>query len=80
MNEPNPVLTFSFSLEHGMSDSEIEKLWKDTQHAQYAVDKFLAGEVSEQEMTDILSFCSVNLDQTRETMDNNARLLGFTSI
>lgn len=77
MREP---LTFQFTLEPGMSDSEIERLWLNTQAAQEAVDRFLAGEFSEQEMTDLLSACDVDIEEARETMETNALILGLTPI
>jgi hypothetical protein len=76
----NRIINLSFSLEPGLSDSEIEKLWQDCQQAQLALDKFLSGEMTEQEMTDVLSYCEIDPDETRETMEHNAGLLGLTTI
>lgn len=80
MISENRVINLSFSLEPGLSDSEIEKLWNDCQQSQEALNRFLAGEMSEQEMTDILSCCEVDINQTRETMEQNANFLGLTAI
>ena len=74
------VLEFAFTLEPGMSDSDIEKLWNDTIQAQNALDKFLAGEFSEQEMTDLLSLCEVDIEETREQCESNAQFLKLTPI
>lgn len=63
-----------------MTDLEIESLWRDAQLAQHAMDKFLAGEFSEFEMTDLLSSLDVDLDATRETLDSNADFLGLIAI
>ena len=69
-------LNFTFTLEEGMTESEIQSLWRETQQSQWAMDKFLAGEVTEQEMTDILSSCNVDLLQTQNTLENNLIYLG----
>lgn len=76
----NPVLNFQFDLEPGMSESEIETLYKKAQEAQNALDRFLAGEFSEQEMTDLLSSHEVDLEETRETIEENAQILGLIAI
>lgn len=76
----NSLLEFEFSLEPGMSDSEIESLWTRTQQAQSALDSFLAGEFSEAELTDFLSLCEISLEQTRETLEENAAVLGLSPI
>lgn len=76
----NPILNFQFSLEPGMGDSEIETLYQNAKEAQMALDRFLAGEFSEQEMTDLLSMCEVDLDETREIMDSNAQALGLIQL
>lgn len=73
-------LEFEFCIEPGMSDSEIEQMWLNTQQSQMALDKFLAGEFSEQEMTDLLSACDVDLDETRETLESNAQFLGLIQV
>ena len=72
------LLDFGFQMEPGLSDSEIQMLWENAQTAQHALDRFLAGEFSEQEMTDLLSLCDVDIDETRETLDQNALFLGLT--
>jgi hypothetical protein len=69
-------LNFSFTVEHGMSDSDIQKLWDDTIATQDAMDRFLAGEFSEAEMTDVLSFYDVDLDETEAILENNLIILG----
>jgi hypothetical protein len=73
-------LEFQFTIEPGMSDTEIEQLWRDTQTAQWAMDRFLAGEFTEQEMTDLLSDCEIDLDATRETLESNATYLGLIAL
>jgi hypothetical protein len=73
-------LEFEFSLEPGMSDSEIEQLWLDTQAAQSALDRFLAGELTEAEMTDVLSMADLDIDTTRKTLESNAEYLQLTPI
>jgi hypothetical protein len=73
-------LEFEFSLEPGMSDSEIEFLWQKTQQAQSALDAFLAGQFTEAEMTDLLSDSGLDLDQTRETLEDNANYLGLIAL
>jgi hypothetical protein len=77
---PDAPLEFQFSLEPGMSESEIEKLWLDAQTAQNALDRFLAGEYTEHELTDLLAKCDVDIDETRETLDQNAQFLGLSPI
>lgn len=74
MNSP---LVFSFDTEPGLTDSELESLWHNTRNAQNALDRFLAGEFTEQEMTDLLSLYEVDLDQTRELLDQNAQAMGM---
>lgn len=74
MNSP---LIFAFDIEPGLTSSDIEQLWNQTQEAQNALDKFLAGEFTEQEMTDLLTLCKIDLDQTRKLLDQNAQTLGM---
>lgn len=73
-------LDFQFTIEPGITNSEIEHLWETTVQAQQAMDRFLAGEYSEHELTDLLSACEVDLDQTRETLESNANHLGLVAI
>lgn len=73
-------LTFSFDVEPGLTPSEIELLWNNTQTAQQAMDRFLAGEYTEQELTDLLDYCEVNIDQAREQLDQNAQAMGMILI
>jgi hypothetical protein len=77
---PDSPLEFQFTIEPGMSDSEIEKLWLDAQTAQHALDRFLAGEFTEHELTDLLAFCEIDIDETRDTLDQNAGILGLNPI
>lgn len=76
---PHP-LVFSFNTEPGLTDSEILTLWQNTQNAQAALDRFLAGEFTEQEMTDLLALYEIDCDQTREQLEQNAQFLGLTEI
>lgn len=70
-------LEFSFSLEPGLSESEIQKLWKDTQQAQQAMNNFLRGNLSEMDLTDVLDICGVDSEETALTLDYNLRQLGL---
>jgi hypothetical protein len=73
MVDPIPL---AFTLEPGMSDSEIETLWNQTLAAQEALDAFLAGEFTEAEMTDLLSANDVSPEETAQTLENNLIYLG----
>lgn len=77
MTAINPLIQFEFSLEPGVSDTELETLWRSTQKAQLAMDRFLAGELSEFEMTDYLDFYDINTGETLETMESNAQFMGL---
>lgn len=73
-------LIFSFDTEPGLTQNDIYRLWEETQTAQNAIDRFLAGEFSEQEMTDLLTQCEIDCDQARETLDHNAQAMGMIQI
>lgn len=77
MPEANPLIEFNFSLEPGVSGSEIETLWESTKQAQLAMDRFLAGDISELELHDHLEFYDINTGETLETMEDNAQFLGL---
>lgn len=77
MIEANPLIEFNFSLETGVSESEIETLWEATKQAQLAMDKFLAGEMGELDLHDHLEFYDINTGETLETMEENAKYMGL---
>ena len=73
----NSLIEFNFTLDPGVSDSDIEKLWTETQMAQLAMDKFLSGEMGEYELHDYLTYCCIPIDDTLETMESNAQYMGL---
>lgn len=68
-------LEFGFTIEPGITESEIKALWENTQLAQKGIDRFLAGEISEHELTDYLDVSGVNIEQTRDTLEENLQVL-----
>lgn len=68
-------LEFGFQIEPGLTDSQIQALWENAQLAQKGLDKFLAGEISELELTDYLDVAGVNIEQTRDTLEENLQAL-----
>lgn len=73
----NPLIQFEFSLEPGVSDSDIETLWRNTQEAQLAMDRFLAGELSELELHDYIDYYDIDTGETLDVMEENARFMGL---
>lgn len=77
MTAINPLIQFEFSLEPGVSDSDIETLWRNTQEAQLAMDRFLSGELSELELHDYIDYYDIDTGEVLETMESNARFMGL---
>ena len=77
MIEANPLIEFNFTLEKGVSESEIETLWEATKQAQIAMDRFLAGDIGELELTDYLEFYDINTGETLEILEENAQYMGL---
>jgi hypothetical protein len=70
-------IEFEFTLEPGMSDSEIKSLWEKTQLAQSAMDDFLFGRMSEFELTDYLGWANIDVVSTRDTLEDNLTFMGI---
>lgn len=77
MIEANPLIEFNFTIPQGASDSDLEALWQGTIQAQLAMDRFLAGQMSELELHDYLEFYDINTGETLETMESNAQFMGL---
>lgn len=77
MIEANPLIEFNFTIPDGVSDSDLDRLWKGTQEAQLAMDRFLAGQMSEFELHDYLEFYDIDTGETLDVMEENARFMGL---
>lgn len=60
-----------------MSDDEIADLIKREEITALASENFAKGKISFQDFLDCLEVAGVNIDEFRQTANNNAYILGF---